>query len=160
MRRVLLAAGIFVAPFIATRLEAQNSALLVRDLGVSSASSLPVAPRGSRDMVRTVRPTPREHVIPSTLESMVEEGSGSSAVKRGAWIGAGIGLTAGLTAGVMIASTGMGCNSSSGECGRVGELVAGTVFMSTVAACVGALLGAGIGKVVQLTVSYPSGQPK
>jgi hypothetical protein len=46
-----------------------------------------------------------------------------------------------------------------GGVGLSGEMVGGSVFMSTVAGGVGALLGAGIGKVVELTSSHRSGQP-
>ena len=147
MRCVLFAVGVCVAPFIAPQLGAQDSVLIARESSMLNMSSPTDAPWGSRDMVRAIRPNLQQQ---STLQPMANEGRGSSAVRRGAWIGAGIGLTAGLTGGVMIAYTGGGFS---------GELVAGTVFMSTVAAGVCALLGAGVGKVVQLTVSHPSGQP-
>jgi hypothetical protein len=158
MRRVLFAAGVCFASFIASRLGAQDSAPFVSDSSVVSAS-LTAAPWGSRDIVRAVRSNLREHAIPSALQNTAEEGRSSSAVKRGAWIGAGIGFTAGLYSALTLAYNSTGCKVSS-DCDRShAQTYAYVGAVTVVDAGVGAFLGAVVGKVVQLTVSHPPGQP-
>lgn len=158
MRRVLFAAGVCVAPFIASQVGAQDSALVARDSSMLNTSSVSDAPWASRDMVRPVRPNPRERAVPSLLLSAAQESSGPSAVSRGAQIGGAIGVTAGVIAALWSVNRSDSCDSDCNST-RVYGNVAAVLIGGGVVGSVGALVGAGIGKVVQMAVSHSSGEP-
>ena len=82
---------------------------------------------------------------------MSAEGSGWSATKRGAWIGAGLGFVAGTYGGILLAQS-TGCklvlNDPPRPCHAKQTAVVAIAASSTFGTLGGAMVGAGIGKIV------------
>jgi hypothetical protein len=131
------------------RLDAQTPSL-----GAPVVTSIPIGGITFRDTT-TVR-----HFTYSVSKArpmaLASDESGTSAVKRGAWIGAGVGVVAGGIGGFVLAGS-IGCTRVLGSppCSRTGDQVGAVVSASVLGAGVGALLGAAIGKLVQ--VATPDG---